>query len=156
MMLSIYARKCSMYDPKHNPNPVTEEELKRDAFELMDHMEALTNDEDNHFTSGDVLDALEAYNEKWITYPRNSIEYKSGIRIKINKRNGRKQADHIKLMNYVRDEINQNRDWRNTDGRPEKREIVREWRLNNPDGKKIDCERETGLSRHTVLKWWDN
>lgn len=155
MMLAIYARKCSMYDPKHNPDPVTEEELKKDAFELMDHMESLTNDEDNHFTTGDVLDALEAFNEKWITYPRISVEYKSGIRIRANKRNGRKQKDHIKLMNYVRDEINQNTDWRNQDGRPEKGEIVREWRLHNPEGRKIDCERETGLSRHTVLKWWN-
>lgn len=24
--------------------------------------------------------------------------------------------------------------------------------MKNPDGKKIDCERDTGLSRHTVLK----
>lgn len=154
MMLSIYARKCSMYDPKHNPTPVTEKELRKDAFDLMDHMEALTNDEENHFTTGDVLDALEAFNDKWITYPRNSVEFKSGIRIKANKRNGRKQADHIKLMNYVRDEINHNTDWRNTDGRPEKRQIVEEWCLHNPEGIKADCIRDTGLDRKTVSKWW--
>lgn len=29
------------------------------------------------------------------------------------------------------------------------------WRLTHPDGRKIDCERETGLSRHTVLKHWE-
>ena len=154
MMLSIYARKCSMYDPKHNPTPITEKELRKDAFDLMDHMEALTNDEENHFTTGDVLDALEAFNDKWITYPRNSVEFKSGIRIKANKRNGRKQADHIKLMNYVRDEINHNTDWRNTDGRPEKRQIVEEWCLHNPEGIKADCIRDTGLDRKTVSKWW--
>lgn len=154
MMLSIYARKCSMYDPKHNPTPVTENELRKDAFDLMDHMEALTNDEENHFTTGDVLDALEAFNDKWITYPRNSVEFKSGIRIKANKRNGRKQADHIKLMNYVRDEINHNTDWRNTDGRPEKRQIVEEWCLRHPEGTKADCIKETGLSKPTVYKWW--
>ena len=101
MMLAVYAQKCSMYDPKHNPNPVTEEELKEDAFGLLDHMESLTNDEENHFTTGDVLDALEAFNEKWITYPRNSVENRSGIRIKANKRNGRKQADHLKRARAV-------------------------------------------------------
>ena len=154
MMLSIYAQKCSMYDPKHNPNPVTEEELRKDAFELMDHMESLTNNEDNHFTTADVLDSLEAFNEKWITYPRNSIEFKSGIRIKANKRNGRKQADHIKLMNYVRDEINQNKDWRSGNGRKPKKDIVENWILNHPDGRKSECIKETGLSKPTVYKYW--
>lgn len=154
MMLAVYARKCSMYDPKHNPDPVTKEDLERDAFGLLDHMESLTNDEDNHFTTGDVLGALEAFNEKWITYPRNSVEFKSGIRIKANKRNGRKQKDHIKLMNYVRDEINQNTDWREGNGRKPKKDIVEEWLLRNPDGTKADCIRETGLSKPTVYKWW--
>ena len=27
--------------------------------------------------------------------------------------------------------------------------------LRNPLGKKIECEKQTGLSRHTVLKWWE-
>ena len=27
--------------------------------------------------------------------------------------------------------------------------------MENYHKRKIDCERETGLSRHTVLKWWD-
>lgn len=155
MILAIYARKCSMYDSKHNPNPVTKEELERDAYELMDHMESLTNSEDNHFTTSDVLDALEAFEDKWITYPRNSIEYKSGIRILPNKRNGRKQAEHIKLMNYIREEINQNKDWRAGNGRKPKREVVMTWVLNNPDGRKADCIRETGLSKPTVYKYWN-
>ena len=46
MILAIYARKCSMYDSKHNPNPVTRDELERDAYELMEHMESLTISED--------------------------------------------------------------------------------------------------------------
>ena len=143
-----------MYDPKHNPNPVTEEELREDAFGLLDHMESLTNDEDNHFTTGDVLDALEAFNEKWITYPRNSVAFKSGIVIQANKRNGRKQKYHIKLMNYVRDEINQNTDWREGNGRKPKKDIVEDWCLRHPDGIKADCIRDTGLDRKTVSKWW--
>ena len=155
MMLAIYARKCSMYDPKHNPDPVTEEELKKDAFELMDHMESLTNDEDNHFTTGDVLDALEAFNEKWITYPRISVEYKSGIRIRANKRNGRKQKDHIKLMNYVRDEINQNTDWRAGNGRKSKREIVQKWRADHPEGTPGEAVKDLKIGRSTVYRHWE-
>ena len=58
-------------------------------------------------------------------------------------------------MNFVRDEINGNKDWRNKDGAPLKRDLVLEWRKANPDGRKIDCHRETGLSRMTIDKWWD-
>lgn len=39
-------------------------------------------------------------------------------------------------------------------GRPDKAKIVEEWRESNPLGTKAECERDTGLSRHTVLKWW--
>lgn len=155
MMLAIYARKCSMYDPKHNPDPVTEEELKRDAFGLLDHMESLTDNEENHFTSGDVLDALEAFNEKWITYPRNSVEYRSGIRINANKRNGRKQEDHLKRARAVQAIDYPSGKWREGSGRKPKRDIVEDWILRHPDGIKAECIRETGLDRKTVSKWWN-
>lgn len=154
MMLSIYARKCSMYDEKHNPNPVTLEELERDAFGLLDHMEKLTNDESNHFTTDDVLKALEAYNEKWITYPRNSVENRSGIRIDANKRNGRKQVDHLRRARAVQAVDYPSGEWREGNGRKSKEEIVREWLLAHPGGKKADCIRDTGLSKPTVYKWW--
>lgn len=154
MMLAVYAQKCSMYDPKHNPNPVTEEELKEDAFGLLDHMEALTDNEENHFTTGDVLDALEAFNEKWITYPRNSVENRSGIRIKVNKRNGRKQGDHLKRARAVQAVDYPDGEWREGNGRKPKKDIVEEWLLRHPDGTKADCIRETGLDRKTVSKWW--
>lgn len=156
MMLAIYARKCSMYDPKHNPDPVTREELERDAWALFDHMESLTNSEDNHFTEADVLDALEAFDDKWITYPRNSIEYKSGIRIEPNKRNGRKQKDHLKVaraIQVVNDEINEV-SWREGNGRKPKGDIVTDWKLAHPEGRKADCIRETGLDKKTVYKYW--
>ncbi|MBO5388500.1 MAG: hypothetical protein J6A59_10220 [Lachnospiraceae bacterium] len=154
-MLAIYAQKCSMYDPKHNPDPVTREELERDAWKLFDHMESLTIAENNHFTTDDVMKALLAFDEKWIIYPRRSVEYKSGIYIPANKRNGRKQADHIRLMNFVRDEINHNTDWRNKEGRPDKIDQVRQWRQDHPEGKKADCIRETGLSKSTVYRHWE-
>ena len=156
MMLAIYARKCSMYDPKHNPKPVTEEELKKDAFGLLDHMEAMTDSDENHFTTGDILDALEAFNEKWITYPRNSVEFKSGIRIKVNKRNGQKQKDHLEEARAIRDIRSKRRGeaWDEHNGRKPKKEIVEEWCLRHPDGIKAECIRDTGLDRKTVSKWW--
>lgn len=145
MMLSIYAVKCD----------ISREELEADCLELAEIFEGRTTSEDNHFTHKDVLDALQSFEDKGlITYPVNSISNRSGIPIEKNKRNGRKQAEHIRLMNFVRDEINGNKDWRNKEGRPDKKQLVEEWQKAHPDGKKIDCERDTGLSRHTVLKWW--
>jgi len=48
--------------------------------------------------------------------------------------------------------------WRNKDGRPKgsgtAQKKVTDWRKQNPDGKKADCIRDTGLSKHTVYKWW--
>ncbi len=156
MTLAMYARKCSIYDAKHNPNPVTREELERDCFELLEPMEKLTDKEDNHFSTDDVLAALESFDDKWTTYPRASIEYRSGIIIPENKRNGRKQSEHIKLMNYIRDELNGNKTWnRDGNGRKSQFETVKKWRQDNPDGTKAACIRETGLSRATVYRHWD-
>ena len=31
---------------------------------------------------------------------------------------------------------------------------ITEWRLNNPYGRKVDCHRDTGISRPTINKYW--
>lgn len=151
MTLSVYAYKCGMFDPKHNPNPVTREELEKDCFQIMAHFDSMTDKDDNHFTEIDVLDALEAYDSKWVKYPRDTIEYRCGFELPHNKRNGRKQADHIKLMNYIREELNGNKDWH---GRKSKQLEVVIWQANHPDGTKAECIRDTGLSKPTVYKHW--
>jgi hypothetical protein len=33
--------------------------------------------------------------------------------------------------------------------------IVYQWRQDHPTGRKVDCIRETGLTKPTVYKWWD-
>lgn len=156
MMLAVYAQKCSRYDPKHNPQPVTRDELEKDSFELMEVMERMTNDEKNHFTEEDVLDALEAFDARWTTYPRASIEYKSGITIPANKRNGRTREEHTRIMRFIRDEINQHSDWnRQGNGRKNKAEDVQRWKLEHPDGTKAECVRNTGMDKKTVYRWWN-
>lgn len=32
---------------------------------------------------------------------------------------------------------------------------VKNWRINNPSGRKIDCYKETGISRPTINKYWE-
>lgn len=153
MMLAIYAQKCSYYSEKHNPNPVTREELEADAFSFLDFMEEKTVESNNHFTTGDILDALEAFDERWTTYPRASIEYRTGIPIPAKKYNGRKQSLHLKIARTTLDILNSEAD-HNLQGRKTKQDEVWAWRVEHPDGTKADCIRDTGLSKPTVYKWW--
>lgn len=141
MTLATYAVKCG----------ISKEELEKDAYGLIPFM----NTRGDKFTEDDVMHALEAFTESYITYPIHTIVTRTGIPIEKNKRNGRKQLQHIQIMNAIRDIDHPNGSWRNEAGAPTKRELVQEWREQNPNGKKIDCERETGLSRHTILKWWN-
>lgn len=141
MTLCTYAKKCG----------VSREVLEKDAYGLIPFMNTLGSE----FTEDDVLHALQAYDDSYITYPIKTIEERTDIKIERNKRNGRRQEQHIKIMNAIRDIEHPDGTWRNKDGRPDKAKIVEDWRNAHPDGKKIECERETGLSRHTILKWWD-
>lgn len=145
MCLAIYAKKSG----------IDQEELEQDAYGMVNRLEQLTTEDNNHFTRADVMEALEAYNDDYITFPIESIERVTDLRIERNKRNGRRRADHIKIMNFVRDEINQNKDWNKIgNGRKPEKETVKKWRIEHPDGKKIDCIRDTGLAKSTVYKWW--
>lgn len=148
MILAIYAKKCG----------IDEEELEKDAYGLIDFMERLTVSRDNHFTREDVLAALEMFNDNYITFPIDSIVNLTAIPIEKNKRNYRKQADHIKLMNFIREEINNNKDWRYHGGRPvgksKEKMQLREWLKANPDATKKDAIAATGLSKSTVYKYW--
>lgn len=140
--LSVIAWKCN----------VSQDELEKDLLALLpDYNKGATR----QIKEKEIYSAMKMYNAKAMLTQRESLENWQGWEYKPIKRNGRKRAEHIKLMNFVRDEINGNKYWRNSEGSPNKANIVRLWRKNNPEGKKIDCERETGLSRHTVLKWWN-
>lgn len=88
-------------------------------------------------------------------YTIDDIKKLTLVPIEKNKRNYRKQSEHLKMARFVRDEINGRAEtWRNKDGRPTKARIVEEWQKSHPGGRKVDCIRETGLSKPTVIKWW--
>lgn len=142
MCLVIYAVKCS----------VPYEKVKKDAYDLVPLLNGIKPD--HPFTRSDVDSALECYDDRYCTFPIKDISVISSIPIEKNRRNGRKQADHIKLMNYIRDEINGNKDWRSGSGRKSKRDIVIAWRLKHPEGTKAECHKETGMSWDTIRKWW--
>lgn len=84
--------------------------------------------------------------EEWLGYSFRRVG---------SKRNGRTQADHLGRARAVQNFDDPEGLWRNKEGRPDKALIVKQWREAHPEGKKMDCERDTGLSRHTILKWWN-
>ncbi len=143
MCLAIYAAKCN----------ISKEELDKDAASFIPFLNGLNEAEP--FTTEDVKSALECFDKKYCTFPISDIEKISGINIKRNKRNGRKQAHHLSRIRAMQMVDYPNGEWRNVAGRPTKARLVAEWRQANKNGKKIECERETGLSRHTIMKWWD-
>lgn len=143
MTLATYAQKCG----------VPRETLEEDAYGLIPFM----NTKGDEFTEDDVLHALEAYSDSYITYPIDTIVVRTGIPIEKNKRNWRKQAQHMEVMRAIQNVVNPN--WREGNGRPKgsgtAEQTVMEWRRQHPDGRKKECKDATGLSYPTIRKWWN-
>lgn len=156
LTLVIYAVKCD----------VPRDEVLADALALVSKMDSYTKTEDNHFTESDVYDAMLAYDENYNKWPIKTIEDTTTIRIERNRRNGRKQDEHLMIARATRDIVSKQRgkrSWRDGNGRPyaipdnsKECALVTSWRKENPDNmNKSQCAKETGLDRKTVRKWWD-
>lgn len=154
LTLVVYAVKCG----------VPRDEVRADALSLVPSFDRKTKTVDNPFTEDDVEDALRAYDEEYNKWPLKVIETTTGIRIERNKRNNRGREKHIKIMNLIRDNVTHpDGVWRKGNGRKKETietsphaAIVREWREKNPDNKnKSQCARDTGLTRPTVHRWWN-
>lgn len=144
MCLAVYAVKCG----------ICRDELEKDAFKAAKLLRALDTS-DNPLLDSDVIKALELYDANFQTFPRRTIEALTAIPIPENKRNGRKQSQHLKIARMTQQIDDPAGNWRNKNGAPTKKEAVRNWRKKNPNGLKIDCHKETGISRVTISKWWN-
>ena len=147
MALCSYGLKCG----------ISEQKIRRDAYAFLDHLESLTEDEDNHFSRADVKDALRALkgDRKRLSTiaSREWIEDNTKVTIPANKRNYRKQEAHLYLARRKKEDMKVIGEVVK-EGRPTAERTVREWQESHPAGKKADCIRETGLAKHTVYKWW--
>lgn len=147
MCLVIYACKCDI------PKKRLREDMQNAFVELsmIEHTNPLTQD--------DIDSALEVYSREYYNFTIADIEKLTDLRITRNKRNKRKQALHLKLARANRDILCVERgkkDWRDGNGRPSKEQIVQEWQELHPRGKKSECIKDTGLSKPTVYKWWQD
>ena len=140
LCLVIYACKCN----------VPKKKLKEDMQECFEILRGYQHE--NALTEEDMESALECYSRDYYNFTIDDIELLTDVRIEKNKRNGRKQEQHLAVMRAVQATVNPN--WRNTDGRPSAEQIIKEWQVAHPNGKQKECEAETGLCHATVSKWW--
>lgn len=143
LALAIFASKCD----------IPYAELENDAFETLEHFNQSEHKEE--FTHEDVMAALTFYGENVKAYPRAELEKITGYPMPANKRNGRKQKEHVKYMNLIRDFKCQETgiDWRDNNGRKPKKEQVRELLKQHPNTNNKELERISGISRPTIIKW---
>lgn len=147
-VLAAYAIKCD----------IPEDEVLSDALALVPILDIKSDDEHNRFTRRDVLDAMNMYQESYVTHSRAEVERVSGISVPANKRNGLKQKDHLEIARAIQTikDRQQGKNWRDGNGRKPKKDIVKEWRLNNPNGTKTECNRATKLDPKTIRRWWNS
>lgn len=145
MCLAIYAAKCGVpYD-----------RLYDDAHGLKQFLNDINPE--HPFTDQDIESALECYDLRYVTFPLRDIETISAIPIRRNKRNGRSQAMHMKIMSSTRDVLYPDGSWRNRDGRPvgsgTKESVIKEYVENHPGATVTEIAKAVGASRTTVYKY---
>lgn len=143
MCLAIYAYKCGV------PKKQLRQDMKKAFAELqkVEHVNPLTED--------DIRSALEAYDKEYYNFTISDIEALTNVRIDRNKRNGRKQEQHLQFARGIRGVKANLGEHVSGGGRPSARERVHEWREQHPEGRKADCHRDTGLDPKTIRKWWE-
>lgn len=147
MVLAVYAAKCD----------VSREELKKDMVKLFPIIQKIENPGDP-FTMRDVQSAMEAYDKAYYCFTIDDIEHIMNIHIDRNRRNGRPQTIHMKLMSGIRDILHPDGSWRKGNGRPKgtnKAKAVYDYRTAHPDENVSQVARALKISRPTVYKWWD-
>lgn len=146
MCLAGYAQKCG----------ISREEFIGDCRNLFEDFSA-KDKEGNPWTHHDEACAIAIYDCKELrTLSVDAVSAYSGLPIQHNKRNGRTQSEHMKVITAIRDLDHPNGSWREGNGRKPQGDRVYEWRQQNPDCKnKSQCARELNLDRKTVRKWWD-
>ena len=142
MCLAIYAYKCD----------VPKQQLRQDMRTAFEDLQMVKHE--NALTEEDIRSALEAYDKEYYNFTIADIEKLTNVRVERNKRNGRTQEQHMEVMRAIQTVTNPN--WRKGNGRPSAQQRVYDWRELYPDGRPKECIAETGLSKNTVYKWWDN
>lgn len=142
MALAVFAAKCGIYDKS---------KVREDAMGLLGHFNEVSPE--NPFTEDDIESALDCLDGRYATFPRRDLEKLTAIPMPANKRNGRKQKEHMAVMRAIQSVVDPEGSWRNKRGAPTKRDLVRAYALEHPDANHSEAARALGVSRPTVIKW---
>ena len=143
MALAIYAVKCGITD---------RERVKADMDSLVPFLDSV--DTEHPFGNDhEVENALECLDLRYKKFPIKDLERISGIAIPKNKRNYRKQPQHMAVMRAIQGVTDPEGNWRNKDGAPKKRDIIRAYAREHPDANHSEIAKALGVSRPTVIKW---
>lgn len=154
--------KCSDYDEKRNPHPVTDEEIRRDVWRLFPIYQAMSKGKSDRFTRSDVEDALTVLDEENRELGRRTkrswVEGKTALRFPpAIPRNGKKREWHLEDIRADKVKMKKRGiPFKHPEGRPSKQKVVADWQRKHPNGTKADCIRDTGLTKPTVYKWWQS
>lgn len=141
MCLAIYASKCD----------VPKAQLRADVNTAFEVIQGIKHDAP--FTREDMKSALEAYDKAYYHFTIDDIEKVSGLRIDRNKRNGRRQEDHLRRARAVQVVDYPNGEWRNKDGRPSAQHTVQEYLALHPKCSPKDAAAALGVALSTVYKY---
>lgn len=159
MALAIFAIKCD----------VREEELRKDALSFVKMLNALHPEDP--FLESDAESALDCFDERYITFPRSSLEALTGIPMPENKRNHQDRMTHLHADYWeidgetVENECRKNREAAlekareegRITGRPEgsgtKKDLVRDYYAEHPESSLRKAATDLGISKNTVRKW---
>ena len=151
-MAACYAAKCP---------DVTYEELESWAYGIRPGLDAMTKREGNDFTEQDVALALAAYgNPLSVKIRRDKVSEKTCMPMRVNKRNYRKQADHLARARFSRDFDHPDGTWCEGNSRKgipnkshPKRDAVLSYATDHPDATQRQIAEALGISKTTVNKW---
>ena len=141
MCMAIYGVKCNI--PKS--------EVQEDMYKVFDELKEIEHS--NPLEEADIRSALETYDRQYYNFTINDIVKLTDIPIEKNKRNHRKQEIHLKGARAIQDINDPDHKWRNTEGRPSKEKLVKEYLKKNPEDSPTKIARNLGVSRTTVYKY---
>ena len=146
MALAVFAAKCGILDKKR---------VMRDAESLMGKFNDFAGAEP--FTRDDIKSALECLDLRFCNFSRDELANYTGVPMPANRRNYRKQAEHLRRARAVQSIDYPNGEWRNKDGRPTgsgtKADAIRAYAAEHPDASHSAIAKALGVSRTTVIKW---
>lgn len=144
--LAAYAQKSG----------IPREKLEADAWNVFERFKYLSGSSDKPFKRREVLDALLMYDESFVRYSRNAISKNCKIKIEEQKRNWKKQKDHLEDARNARIKKKERaiRDGYYVFSRRE--EEIKNYIELNPGLSISEYARKLSASRNTISKYIGN